>query len=170
MPAGQTDKTGTMMSDGAIYSSIDFSTKSGFGSASPALQATPYATTQILHSNSIHELAVDLPEAQWKSSLQAKQEMTNLGYSLPDKNSCNNTLLFIPDYRLADGLCNRMPHNQSQDFSTTSSHNSSERSGSLSGWYLTGSASTVTSSSSSSSSPFPQLHPNFSIIFIISSL
>ncbi|XP_060743892.1 roundabout homolog 2 isoform X3 [Tachysurus vachellii] len=133
MPAGQTDKTSTMMSDGAIYSSIDFSTKTGFGSASPALQATPYATTQILHSNSIHELAVDLPEAQWKSSLQAKQEMTNLGYSLPDKNSCNNTLLFIPDYRLADGLCNRMPHNQSQDFSTTSSHNSSERSGSLSG-------------------------------------
>ncbi|XP_058269717.1 roundabout homolog 2 isoform X11 [Hemibagrus wyckioides] len=133
MPAGQTDKTGTMMSDGAIYSSIDFSTKTGFGSASPALQATPYATTQILHSNSIHELAVDLPEAQWKSSLQTKQEMTNLGYSLPDKNSCNNTLLFIPDYRLAEGLCNRMPHNQSQDFSTTSSHNSSERSGSLSG-------------------------------------
>ncbi|KAG7321591.1 hypothetical protein KOW79_014449 [Hemibagrus wyckioides] len=121
MPAGQTDKTGTMMSDGAIYSSIDFSTKTGFGSASPALQATPYATTQILHSNSIHELAVDLPEAQWKSSLQTKQEMTNLGYSLPDKNSCNNR------------LCNRMPHNQSQDFSTTSSHNSSERSGSLSG-------------------------------------
>ncbi|KAF7700363.1 hypothetical protein HF521_003321 [Silurus meridionalis] len=133
MPAGQTDKTGTMMSDGAIYSSIDFTTKSGFGSASPASQATPYATTQILHSNSIHELAVDLPEAQWKSSLQAKQEMANLGYSLPDKNSCNNTLLFIPDYRLADGLCNRMPHNQSQDFSTTSSHNSSERSGSLTG-------------------------------------
>ncbi|XP_053095598.1 roundabout homolog 2 isoform X5 [Pangasianodon hypophthalmus] len=133
MPAGQTDKTGTMMSDGAIYSSIDFTTKAGFGSASPASQATPYATTQILHSNSIHELAVELPEAQWKSSLQAKQEMANLGYSLPDKNSCNNTLLFIPDYRLADGLCNRMPHNQSQDFSTTSSHNSSERSGSLSG-------------------------------------
>lgn len=43
-------------------------------------------------------------------------------------------LLFIPDYRLADGLSNRIPHNQSQDFSTTSSHNSSERSGSLSGW------------------------------------
>lgn len=91
MPAGQTDKTGTMMSDGAIYSSIDFTTKAGFGSASPASQATPYATTQILHSNSIHELAVDLPDAQWKSSLQAKQEMTNLGYSLPDKNSCNNS-------------------------------------------------------------------------------
>lgn len=43
-------------------------------------------------------------------------------------------LLFIPDYRLAEGLSNRIPHNQSQDFSTTSSHNSSERSGSLSGW------------------------------------
>uniref|UniRef100_A0AAQ4S5Q2 Si:ch1073-83m3.1 n=1 Tax=Gasterosteus aculeatus aculeatus TaxID=481459 RepID=A0AAQ4S5Q2_GASAC len=28
-----------------------------------------------------------------------------------------------------------IPHNQSQDFSTTSSHNSSERSGSLSGWF-----------------------------------
>uniref|UniRef100_A0A8C2PUU4 Roundabout, axon guidance receptor, homolog 2 (Drosophila) n=1 Tax=Cyprinus carpio TaxID=7962 RepID=A0A8C2PUU4_CYPCA len=120
------DKTGTMLSDGAIYSSIDFTTKGGFGSPSPASQATPYATTQILHSNSIHELAVDLPEAQWKTALQAKQEMANLA------------LLFIPDYRLADGLCNRMPHNQSQDFSTTSSHNSSDRSNSLSGWYFTG--------------------------------
>uniref|UniRef100_A0A671NY24 Roundabout, axon guidance receptor, homolog 2 (Drosophila) n=1 Tax=Sinocyclocheilus anshuiensis TaxID=1608454 RepID=A0A671NY24_9TELE len=133
MPSAQADKTGTMLSDGAIYSSIDFTTKGGFGSPSPASQATPYATTQILRSNSIHELAVDLPEAQWKTSLQAKQEMASLGYSLPDKNSCNNTLLFIPDYRLADGLCNRMPHNQSQDFSTTSSHNSSDRSNSLSG-------------------------------------
>ncbi|XP_066516417.1 roundabout homolog 2 [Hoplias malabaricus] len=133
MPTAQQDKTGTMLSDGAIYSSIDFTTKAGFSSPSPASQATPYATTQILHSNSIHELAVDLPDTQWKTSLQAKQEMANLGYSLPDKNSCNNTLLFIPDYRLADGLSNRMPHNQSQDFSTTSSHNSSERSGSLSG-------------------------------------
>uniref|UniRef100_A0A8B9LK46 Roundabout, axon guidance receptor, homolog 2 (Drosophila) n=1 Tax=Astyanax mexicanus TaxID=7994 RepID=A0A8B9LK46_ASTMX len=130
MPTAQPDKTGTMLSDGAIYSSIDFTTKAGFSSPSPASQATPYATTQILHSSSIHELAVDLPDAQWKTSLQAKQEMANLGYSLPDKNSCNNTLLFIPDYRLADGLSNRMPHNQSQDFSTTSSHNSSERSSS----------------------------------------
>ncbi|KAA0701789.1 Roundabout -like protein 2 [Triplophysa tibetana] len=133
MPGAQADKTGTMLSDGAIYSSIDFTTKGGFGSASPASQATPYATTQILHSNSIHELAVDLPDAQWKTSLHAKQEMASLGYSLPDKNSCNNTLLFIPDYRLADGLSNRMPHNQSQDFNTTSSHNSSDRSNSLSG-------------------------------------
>nr|XP_021337133.1 roundabout homolog 2 isoform X8 [Danio rerio] len=91
MPSAQADKTGTMLSDGAIYSSIDFTTKGGFGSPSPASQATPYATTQILHSNSIHELAVDLPEAQWKTSLQAKQEMASLGYSLPDKNSCNNS-------------------------------------------------------------------------------
>uniref|UniRef100_A0A8C8CLI3 Roundabout, axon guidance receptor, homolog 2 (Drosophila) n=1 Tax=Oncorhynchus tshawytscha TaxID=74940 RepID=A0A8C8CLI3_ONCTS len=128
------DKSGTMLSDGAIYSSIDFTTKANYNSPSQGSQgATPYATTQILHSSSIHELAVDLPEAQWKASIQAKQEMANLGYSLPDKNSCNNTLLFIPDYRLAEGLSNRMPHNQSQDFSTTSSHNSSDRSGSLSG-------------------------------------
>uniref|UniRef100_A0A8L0DKQ2 Roundabout, axon guidance receptor, homolog 2 (Drosophila) n=1 Tax=Oncorhynchus mykiss TaxID=8022 RepID=A0A8L0DKQ2_ONCMY len=124
------DKSGTMLSDGAIYSSIDFTTKANYNSPSQGSQgATPYATTQILHSSSIHELAVDLPEAQWKASIQAKQEMANLGYSLPDKNSCNNTLLFIPDYRLAEGLSNRMPHNQSQDFSTTSSHNSSDRSG-----------------------------------------
>ncbi|KAM4565683.1 roundabout homolog 2 isoform 7-T7 [Odontesthes bonariensis] len=133
LPTGQGDKTGTMLSDGAIYSSIDFTTKANYNSPGQTSQATPYATTQILHSSSIHELAVDLPEAQWKTSLQAKQEMANLGYSLPDKNSCNNTLLFIPDYRLAEGLSNRIPHNQSQDFSTTSSHNSSERSGSLSG-------------------------------------
>ncbi|XP_060929477.1 roundabout homolog 2 [Limanda limanda] len=133
MPNGQGDKSGTMLSDGAIYSSIDFTTKANYNSAGQTSQATPYATSQILHTSSIHELAVDLPEAQWKASLQAKQEMANLGYSLPDKNSCNNTLLFIPDYRLADGLSNRIPHNQSQDFSTTSSHNSSERSGSLSG-------------------------------------
>ncbi|XP_037402438.1 roundabout homolog 2 isoform X7 [Pygocentrus nattereri] len=91
MPTAQPDKTGTMLSDGAIYSSIDFTTKAGFSSPSPASQATPYATTQILHSSSIHELAVDLPDAQWKTSLQAKQEMASLGYSLPDKNSCNNS-------------------------------------------------------------------------------
>ncbi|KAF3847516.1 hypothetical protein F7725_020544 [Dissostichus mawsoni] len=133
LPTGQGDKSGTMLSDGAIYSSIDFTTKANYNSPGQTSQATPYATSQILHSSSIHELAVDLPEAQWKASLQAKQEMANLGYALPDKNSCNNTLLFIPDYRLAEGLSNRIPHNQSQDFSTTSSHNSSERSGSLSG-------------------------------------
>ncbi|XP_024910959.1 roundabout homolog 2 isoform X6 [Cynoglossus semilaevis] len=91
LPTAPADKTGTMLSDGAIYSSIDFTTKSNYNSSGQTSQATPYATTQILHSSSIHELAVDLPEAQWKASLQAKQEMTNLGYSLPDKNSCNNS-------------------------------------------------------------------------------
>ncbi|XP_013869573.1 roundabout homolog 2 isoform X6 [Austrofundulus limnaeus] len=91
LPTGQGDKTGTMLSDGAIYSSIDFTTKTSYNSPGQASQATPYATTQILHSSSIHELAVDLPDAQWKASLQAKQEMANLGYSLPDKNSCNNS-------------------------------------------------------------------------------
>ncbi|XP_075892574.1 roundabout homolog 2 isoform X6 [Nelusetta ayraudi] len=91
IPSGQGDKTGTMLSDGAIYSSIDFTTKANYNSPGQTSQATPYATTQILHSSSIHELAVDLPEAQWKTSLQAKQEMANLGYSLPDKNSCNNS-------------------------------------------------------------------------------
>uniref|UniRef100_A0A667WS85 Roundabout, axon guidance receptor, homolog 2 (Drosophila) n=1 Tax=Myripristis murdjan TaxID=586833 RepID=A0A667WS85_9TELE len=91
LPSGQGDKTGTMLSDGAIYSSIDFTTKANYNSPGQASQATPYATTQILHSSSIHELAVELPEAQWKASLQAKQEMASLGYSLPDKNSCNNS-------------------------------------------------------------------------------
>ncbi|XP_041658899.1 roundabout homolog 2 isoform X9 [Cheilinus undulatus] len=91
IPTGQGDKTGTMLSDGAIYSSIDFTTKANYNSPGQTSQATPYATTQILHSSSIHELAVDLPEAQWKASLQAKQEMASLGYSLPDKNSCNNS-------------------------------------------------------------------------------
>uniref|UniRef100_A0A3Q3LAL2 Roundabout, axon guidance receptor, homolog 2 (Drosophila) n=1 Tax=Labrus bergylta TaxID=56723 RepID=A0A3Q3LAL2_9LABR len=91
LPSGQGDKTGTMLSDGAIYSSIDFTTKANYNSPGQTSQATPYATTQILHSSSIHELAVDLPEAQWKASLQAKQEMASLGYSLPDKNSCNNS-------------------------------------------------------------------------------
>ncbi|XP_061637147.1 roundabout homolog 2 isoform X10 [Phyllopteryx taeniolatus] len=91
IPSGQGDKTGTMLSDGAIYSSIDFTTKANYSGPGQASQATPYATTQILHTSSIHELAVELPEAQWKASLQAKQEMANLGYSLPDKNSCNNS-------------------------------------------------------------------------------
>lgn len=126
---GQGEKSATMLSDGAIYSSIDFTTKSSYNC--PA-QTTPYATTQILHSNSIHELAVDLPDQQWKSSVQQKSELTGLGYCLPDQGKGNNALIYIPDYR-AEGLSNRMPHNQSQDFSTTSSHNSSERSGSLSG-------------------------------------
>nr|XP_045003633.1 roundabout homolog 2 isoform X3 [Jaculus jaculus] len=127
---GQGDKTATMLSDGAIYSSIDFTTKTTYNSSSQITQATPYATTQILHSNSIHELAVELPDPQWKSSIQQKTDLLGFGYSLPDQ---NKALLYIPDYRLAEGLSNRMPHNQSQDFSTTSSHNSSERSGSLSG-------------------------------------
>ncbi|XP_076002548.1 roundabout homolog 2 [Genypterus blacodes] len=91
LPNGQGDKSGTMLSDGAIYSSIDFTTKANYNSPGQTSQATPYATTQILHSSSIHELAVDLPDAQWKASLQAKQEMASLGYSLPDKNSCNNS-------------------------------------------------------------------------------
>ncbi|NP_115289.2 roundabout homolog 2 isoform 1 precursor [Rattus norvegicus] len=130
---GQGDKTATMLSDGAIYSSIDFTTKTTYNSSSQITQATPYATTQILHSNSIHELAVDLPDPQWKSSVQQKSDLMGFAYSLPDQNKGNNALLYIPDYRLAEGLSNRMPHNQSQDFSTTSSHNSSERSGSLSG-------------------------------------
>ncbi|KAM5126397.1 LOW QUALITY PROTEIN: roundabout homolog 2-like [Callospermophilus lateralis] len=130
---GQGDKTAKMLSYGAIYSSIDFTTKTTYNSSSQITQATPYATTQILHSNSIHELAVDLPDPQWKSSIQQKTDLMGFGYSLPEQNKGNNALLYIPDYRLAEGLSNRMPHNQSQDFSTTSSHNSSERSGSLSG-------------------------------------
>ncbi|XP_075290070.1 roundabout homolog 2 isoform X12 [Opisthocomus hoazin] len=130
---GQGDKTATMLSDGAIYSSIDFTTKTSYNSSSQITQATPYATTQILHSNSIHELAVDLPDPQWKSSIQQKNDLMGFGYSLPDQGKGNNALLYIPDYRAAEGLASRLPHNQSQDFSTTSSHNSSERSGSLSG-------------------------------------
>ncbi|XP_075053194.1 roundabout homolog 2 isoform X11 [Mixophyes fleayi] len=129
---GQGDKTATMLSDGAIYSSIDFTTKSSYNCPGQIAQTTPYATTQILHSKSIHELAVDLPDPQWKSSIQQKSDLTGLGYCLTDQGKGNNALLYIPDYR-TEGLSNRMPHNQSQDFSTTSSHNSSERSGSLSG-------------------------------------
>uniref|UniRef100_A0A6I8R034 Roundabout guidance receptor 2 n=1 Tax=Xenopus tropicalis TaxID=8364 RepID=A0A6I8R034_XENTR len=130
---GQGEKTATMLSDGAIYSSIDFTTKSSYNCPGQIAQTTPYATTQILHSNSIHELAVDLPDPQWKSSIQQKSDLTGLGYCLTDQGKGSNALLYIPDYRMAEGLSNRIPHNQSQDFSTTSSHNSSERSGSLSG-------------------------------------
>ncbi|XP_049566501.1 roundabout homolog 2 isoform X3 [Orcinus orca] len=83
---GQGDKTATMLSDGAIYSSIDFTTKTTYNSSSQITQATPYATTQILHSNSIHELAVDLPDPQWKSSIQQKTDLMGFGYSLPDQN------------------------------------------------------------------------------------
>ncbi|XP_031953000.1 roundabout homolog 2 isoform X9 [Corvus moneduloides] len=87
---GQGDKTATMLSDGAIYSSIDFTTKTSYNSSSQITQATPYATTQILHSNSIHELAVDLPDPQWKSSIQQKNDLMGFGYSLPDQGKGNN--------------------------------------------------------------------------------
>ncbi|XP_076974829.1 roundabout homolog 2 isoform X5 [Tamandua tetradactyla] len=87
---GQGDKTATMLSDGAIYSSIDFTTKTTYNSSSQITQATPYATTQILHSNSIHELAVDLPDPQWKSSIQQKTDLMGFGYSLPDQNKGTN--------------------------------------------------------------------------------
>uniref|UniRef100_A0A4W3JZU2 Roundabout, axon guidance receptor, homolog 2 (Drosophila) n=1 Tax=Callorhinchus milii TaxID=7868 RepID=A0A4W3JZU2_CALMI len=129
-PLGVCEKSGTLLSDSAIYSSIDLTTKSGFPSPAPgpapghtSSQATPYATTQILHSHSIQELAVDLPDTQWKAPGQP-----GYGISLADHNKFSNALLFIPDYRVGEGLCNRLPHNQSQDFNTTSSHNSSERS------------------------------------------
>ncbi|XP_072900883.1 roundabout homolog 2 isoform X3 [Hemitrygon akajei] len=125
---GQSDKLGTMLSDSAIYSSIDVTTKAGFSSPGQVTQATPYATTQILHSSSIQELAVDLPDPQWKNSAQQKSDSSGCTYSLPEQNKFNNALLIIPDYRLAEGLSNRMPHNHSEDFSTSSSHNSSERS------------------------------------------
>lgn len=87
---GQGEKTATMLSDGAIYSSIDFTTKTSYNSSSQITQATPYATTQILHSNSIHELAVDLPDPQWKSSIQQKSDLMGFGYSLPDQSKGNN--------------------------------------------------------------------------------
>ncbi|RLW03212.1 hypothetical protein DV515_00006579 [Chloebia gouldiae] len=87
---GQGDKSATMLSDGAIYSSIDFTTKTSYNSSSQITQATPYATTQILHSNSIHELAVDLPDPQWKSSIQQKNDLMGFGYSLPDQGKGNN--------------------------------------------------------------------------------
>ncbi|MGH0182150.1 UNVERIFIED_CONTAM: hypothetical protein FKN15_008943 [Acipenser sinensis] len=122
----QGDKSGTMLSDGAIYSSIDFTTKASYNSPSQIPQATPYATTQILHSNSIHELAVDLPDPQWKASIQAKQDLTGLGYSLPDKTSCNNNALpLVPSQgdksgtMLSDGAIY-----SSIDFTTKASYNS----------------------------------------------
>ncbi|XP_032888238.1 roundabout homolog 2-like [Amblyraja radiata] len=117
-----------MLSDSAIYSSIDVTTKTSFNSPGPLSQATPYATTQILHSSSIQELAVDLPDPQWKASIQQKSDSLGCGYSQPDPGKFNNALLVIPDYRMAEGLSNRMPHHHSEDFSTSSSHNSSERS------------------------------------------
>ncbi|KAL0994173.1 hypothetical protein UPYG_G00118740 [Umbra pygmaea] len=88
-PSGAGEKTGTMLSDGAIYSSIDFTGKAGYSSPARGSQTTPYATTQILQSNSFHELAVDRPDPRWKASLRAQQEMANLGYSLTDGRPCN---------------------------------------------------------------------------------
>ncbi|XP_035767334.1 roundabout homolog 2-like [Neolamprologus brichardi] len=85
LPSAAVDKTGTMLSDGAIYSSIDFMGKAGYSSPARGTQPTPYATTQILQSNSFHELAVDRPDPRWKASLQAQQEIANLGYSLTDR-------------------------------------------------------------------------------------
>ncbi|XP_065819192.1 roundabout homolog 2 isoform X1 [Labrus bergylta] len=85
LPSAAVEKTGTMLSDGAIYSSIDFMGKAGYSSPARVSQPTPYATTQILQSNSFHELAVDRPDPRWKASLQAQQEMANLGYSLTDR-------------------------------------------------------------------------------------
>ncbi|XP_035035447.2 roundabout homolog 2 isoform X1 [Hippoglossus stenolepis] len=85
LPSAAVEKTGTMLSDGAIYSSIDFMGKGGYSSPARGTQPTPYATTQILQSNSFHELAVDRPDPRWKASLQAHQEMANLGYSLTDR-------------------------------------------------------------------------------------
>ncbi|XP_029030352.1 roundabout homolog 2-like isoform X2 [Betta splendens] len=85
LPSAAVEKTGTMLSDGAIYSSIDFMGKAGYSSPARGGQPNPYATTQILQSNSFHELAVDRPDPRWKASLQAQQEMANLGYSLTDR-------------------------------------------------------------------------------------
>lgn len=91
LPSAAVEKTGTMLSDGAIYSSIDFMGKAGYSSPARGSQPTPYATTQILQSNSFHELAVDRPDPRWKASLQAQQEIANLGYSLTDRRPCSGT-------------------------------------------------------------------------------
>lgn len=80
-----------MLSDGAIYSSIDFMGKAGYSSPARGSQPTPYATSQILQSNSFHELAVDRPDPRWKASLQAQQEIANLGYSLTDRRPGSGT-------------------------------------------------------------------------------
>uniref|UniRef100_A0A7N8YCH8 Roundabout homolog 2-like n=1 Tax=Mastacembelus armatus TaxID=205130 RepID=A0A7N8YCH8_9TELE len=85
LPSAAVEKTGTMLSDGAIYSSIDFMGKAAYSSPGRGTQPTPYATTQILQSNSFHELAVDRPDPRWKASLRAQQEIANLGYSLTDR-------------------------------------------------------------------------------------
>nr|XP_040038202.1 roundabout homolog 2-like isoform X2 [Gasterosteus aculeatus aculeatus] len=91
LPSAAVEKTGTMLSDGAIYSSIDFMGKAGYSSPARGSQPTPYATSQILQSNSFHELAVDRPDPRWKASLQAQQEIANLGYSLTDRRSGSGT-------------------------------------------------------------------------------
>ena len=106
---GQGDKTATMLSDGAIYSSIDFTTKTTYNSSSQITQTTPYATTQILHSNSIHELAVDLPDPQWKSSIQQKTDLMGFGYSLPDQNKGNNgkSSSYFPEELFSYHFCMR---------------------------------------------------------------
>uniref|UniRef100_A0AAY4B8C8 Roundabout, axon guidance receptor, homolog 2 (Drosophila) n=1 Tax=Denticeps clupeoides TaxID=299321 RepID=A0AAY4B8C8_9TELE len=91
LPASTGEKTGTMLSDGAIYSSIDFTGKTGYSSPARGSQATPYATTQILQSNSFHELALDRPDPRWKASLRAQQEMAGLGYLLTDSRTTNGT-------------------------------------------------------------------------------
>uniref|UniRef100_H3C1P5 Roundabout guidance receptor 2 n=1 Tax=Tetraodon nigroviridis TaxID=99883 RepID=H3C1P5_TETNG len=95
LPSAAVEKTGTMLSDGAIYSSIDFMGKAGYSSPAQGSQPTPYATTQILQSNSFHELAVDRPDPRWKASLQAQQEMANLGYSLTDRRPGNVRQYFV---------------------------------------------------------------------------
>uniref|UniRef100_A0A8D3CTC1 Roundabout, axon guidance receptor, homolog 2 (Drosophila) n=1 Tax=Scophthalmus maximus TaxID=52904 RepID=A0A8D3CTC1_SCOMX len=109
LPSAAVEKTGTMLSDGAIYSSIDFMGKAGYSSPARGTQPTPYATTQILQSNSFHELAVDRPDPRWKASLQAQQEMANLGYSLTERHPGSGTrktepvvffLLFLCDAAL----------------------------------------------------------------------
>uniref|UniRef100_A0A8C9TIF2 Roundabout2-like n=1 Tax=Scleropages formosus TaxID=113540 RepID=A0A8C9TIF2_SCLFO len=93
LPAGQGEKTGTMLSDGAIYSSIDFSNKPGYSSQAAPYggQATPYATTQILQSNSFHQLAVELPDPRWKVPPQGRPDGGTLGYALGDPHSCNSS-------------------------------------------------------------------------------
>ncbi|CAB1316194.1 unnamed protein product, partial [Coregonus sp. 'balchen'] len=95
LPSGMGEKTGTMLTDGAIYSSIDFTGKAGYSSPARGSQATPYATTQILQSNSFHELAVDRPDPRWKASLRAQQEIANLGYSLTNGRPCNGTETYL---------------------------------------------------------------------------
>ncbi|KAG7322273.1 hypothetical protein KOW79_013619 [Hemibagrus wyckioides] len=115
LPAGAGEKTGTMLSDGAIYSSIDFAGKAGYSSPGRGNHASPYATTQILQSNSFHELAVDRPEPRWKASLRAQHEMPSLGYSLTENRSCANATslplyFFVPFIRIRVAVYALVPH------------------------------------------------------------